>query len=47
MAYEVFLDKILEAGTSIIHIAYPDFRAEMEWRYKEGAEIKKLEGISF
>lgn len=47
LAYEVFLDKILEAGTSIIHIAYPDFKAEMERRYKEGAEIEKQAGISF
>lgn len=47
LAYEVFLDKILEAGTSIIHIAYPDFKAEMEKRYKEGAEIEKLARISF
>ena len=43
----VFLDKILEAGTSIIHIAYPDFKAEMERRYKEGAEIEKLTGRNF
>ena len=47
LAYEVFLDKILEAGTSIIHIAYPDFKAEMERRYKEGAEIEKLTGRNF
>ena len=47
LAYEVFLDKILEAGTSIIHIAYPDFKAEMEKRYKEGAEIEKQAGINF
>ena len=47
LAYEVFLDKILESGTSIIHIAYPDFKAEMERRYKEGAEIEKLTGRNF
>ena len=47
LAYEVFLDKIMGSGTSIIHIAYPDFKAEMERRYKEGAEIEKLAGISF
>ena len=47
LTYEVFLDKILEAGTSIIHIAYPDFKAEMERRYKEGAEIEKLTGRNF
>ena len=47
LAYEVFLDKILEAGTSIIHIAYPDFKAEMERRYKEGAEIEKLTRRNF
>ena len=47
LAYEVFLDKILEAGPSIIHIAYPDFKAEMERRYKEGAEIEKLTRRNF
>ena len=47
LAYEVFLDKILESGTSIIHIPYPDFKAEMEKRYKEGAEIEKQAGINF
>ena len=47
LAYEVFLDKILEAGTSVLHIAYPDFKTEMERRYKEGAEIEKLAGRNF
>lgn len=46
LAYEVFLDKILEIGTSIIHIAYPDFNAEMERRYKEGVEIEKQIGTT-
>lgn len=47
LAYEVFLDKILEAGTSVIHIAYPDFKEEMDRRYKEGAELEKQARISF
>lgn len=42
LAYEVFLDKILKAGTAVLHIAYPDFRQEMERRWKEGAEIVNL-----
>ncbi len=37
LAYEVLLDKIVEFGTSVLHIAYPDFKTEMERRYKEGA----------
>lgn len=45
VAYEVFLDKILEAGTSVIHIDYPDFNEEMERRYKEGVTIEKQAGI--
>ena len=40
LAYEVFLDKILESGTSVLHIAYPDFKTEMERRYRKGEENK-------
>lgn len=47
VAYEVFLDKIMEAGTSVLHIAYPDFKEEMDRRYKEGAELEKQARISF
>lgn len=46
VAYEVFLDKILEAGTSVLHIAYPDFKEEMERRYKEGVTIENQAGIT-
>lgn len=45
VAYEVFLDKILESGTSVLHIAYPDFKAEMERRYQRGVGIEKQAGI--
>lgn len=46
VAYEVFLDKIMESETSVLHIAYPDFKAEMERRYKRGVELEKQAGIA-
>jgi hypothetical protein len=46
LAYEVFLDKILEDGTSVLHIDYPDFRKEMERRYKRGVELEKQARIA-
>ncbi len=46
LAYEIFLDKILEAGTSVLHIAYPDFKEEMEMRHKRGLEIEKQANIA-
>ncbi len=46
LAYEVFLDKILEEGTSVLHIEYPDFRKEMERRWEEGIKLEKKAEIT-